>query len=118
MTRLAIIAILASTAAHAETTRLWPEGGASVTLRPSEAPGAIAEIAFANKLAAGFLKEAFDLSLGGFPVAVRMDHGPGDKPDTMTVTPPEGYIAVPPSVTVPEGETRVITIYSGEGGLS
>jgi hypothetical protein len=47
-----------------------------------------------------------------------MDHGPGDKPDTMTVTPPEGYIAVPPSVTVPEGETRVITIYSGEGGLS
>jgi len=33
----------------------------------------------------------------------------------MTITPPEGLIAVPPWVDVPEGETRVITIYSTAG---
>jgi hypothetical protein len=40
----------------------------------------------------------------------------GGAADRMTVTPPEGYIAVPDSVLVPENGAGVIIIY--EGGLS
>jgi hypothetical protein len=111
----AILSIFAATAAHAEPAQCWGHGKSCVTLRPSEAPGAVAEVTFANAEVFIANTERFDLSLGGFAVGVVINNLAGKQPDTMTVTPPEGYIAVPPSVTVAEGETRVITIYSSEG---
>jgi hypothetical protein len=109
------LALVSSPAIADPAIHVWGAGHSSVQLRPSKAPGAIAEVEFANELVHANQAETFQLSLGGFAITVDMQHGPGAAPDLMTVTPPEGYIAVPPSVLVPEGASRVITIYTSAG---
>ena len=58
---------------------------------------------------------AFELALGGFEVAVRVEHGAGDIPDRFTVVPPAGYIAVPSFLDVGEHDQGVILIFSVDG---
>lgn len=93
----------------------WGNGSSYIRLQPTKAPGAVAEVVFHNEAVHSDKTETFDLSLGGFTLTVEAVVGRGATPDDMTVIVPEGYIAVPPMVSVPEGESRVITIYSTEG---
>jgi hypothetical protein len=51
-------------------------------------------------------------SLGGH--AIEAELGLAD-PDTIRVTPAEGYIAVPDVLTIPDGTTGVVLIYSVKG---
>jgi hypothetical protein len=46
----------------------------------------------------------------GITVRVVIMQEPGDIPDTMTVIPPAGYIAIPESVTVHEEQSGVIIV--------
>ena len=102
-------------AARANDTHSWAMGSSYVTLRPSDAPGAVAEVEFANEPVDGDSVEMFDLSLGGFSVSDEVLLGRGVAPDEISVTPPDGYIAVPPVMDVPEGQSRTITIYRMDG---
>jgi hypothetical protein len=87
-----------------------------VQITASNAPGAVAEVTFHNEIAQTMMLEFFDLTHDGITVAIRIDARQGDVPDTMTVTPPLGFIAVPESITVDEGGAGVIHIY--EEGMS
>lgn len=116
MLRLTLIAALFPVAVMAqENETSWANGSSYIRLQPTDAPGAVAEVEFKNEAVHTDKIETFPLSLGGFTVNVEAIVGRGNTPDDMMVTPPEGYIAVPPVVSVPEGETRTITIYSATG---
>lgn len=115
MIRATIIAaaLLASPAMAESPAKHW--GGSSAILTPGEGH-AVARVLCINRLTSGHgMALTFDLALGGFSVAVRVDHGAGDIPDRYTVTPPPGYIAVPPYVDVGEHDEAVIMIFSVEG---
>jgi hypothetical protein len=86
--------------------------GSSVTLRPTTAPGAMAELFFNNSGADGGGRKVHTFSLGGH--AIEAELGLAD-PDTIRVTPAEGYIAVPDVLTIPDGTTGVVLIYSVKG---
>jgi hypothetical protein len=114
MTRYLALAASIAAPAFAQDTAYW--GGQSfIRLQPTKAPGAVAEVIFQNAEVHTDSDETHTLDLGGFAVEVDMVLGRGMTPDRMTVRVPEGYIAVPGWVDTPEGETRVITIYSTEG---
>lgn len=104
---------LPAMAQPSETT--WGQGSSYVRLQPTKAPGAVAEVVFHNEPVHSDSIEFFTLSLGGFDAFIEMELGDGLSPDIMHVTVPEGYIAAPQTVSVPEGQTRVITIYSTVG---
>ena len=108
---LALIAM--TTAAHADPSRNW--GGSSATL--SAGPGTpMAYVDFVNRLTVvNEMFMAFTLDLGGFDVEIDVDHGPGDAPDRYTITPPEGFIAVPQIIEVDEGDTGRVAIYRADG---
>ena len=103
-------------AAFAEPSHDW--GGSSATLAHGEGD-AIAQVECVNRLTKGrdtFLH--FTLDLDGLSVAVTVEQGGGDIPDRYTVTPPAGYVAVPPSVTVAENDSATILIFLSDGGMS
>ena len=104
---------LVFSAAVAGDTRTWSPT-AYVQIQPHD--DAVAGVLFVNDIAQTMSVEHFTLTLDGLTVEVRIDARADDIPDTMTVFPPPGYIAVPPKVTVREHEAGLIVIY--EGGTS
>jgi hypothetical protein len=107
------LASLLSGKARAETTRAWgylPSYQSTITLQPTEAPGAVAEVEFINRTVHSTEDVTFALDLGGLTVMVDASVGRGMTPDRMTVTPPSGFIAVPPEIDVPEDEAGVVLI--------
>ena len=108
-------AILCTPPAFASDIRMWGPT-AYVQIQPTTVPGAVAQVVFLNDTFHQQMVETFDLTLAGLTVTVRIDALLSLEPETMTVTPPEGYIAVPAQVTVPEGGAGQIVIY--EGGMS
>ena len=115
MTRLAIILALLASPAIAQDTVFWGGTSSHIRLQTTDSPGAVAEVEFHNGEVHSDSNEAHNRSLGGLTVQADMILGHGLLPDRMTITPPDGLIAVPPSVDVPEGETRVIYLYSADG---
>lgn len=99
----------AFSAAVAKDTHMWGPT-AYVTIQPSTRPGVLAEVHFVNDTMHTMMVETFDLTLGDLTVSVRIDAQLSMEPETMTVTPPAGYIAYPPEVTVPEGGAGVVLI--------
>lgn len=71
---------------------------------------AVAEVVFKNDFAHNTGIEFHTLTIPGLSVTLEMRVGNGDVPDEMFVTPPEGFIAVPPAVVVPEKETGRVLI--------
>lgn len=108
--RSIILALLLAFPASAETQHLWAGGYSSIAIQPTDAPGAVAQIVFDNKTVHSDRLERFDLTLDGLTVTVEALVGRGLTPDRMTVTPPPGYIAVPPDLDVGEGEVGVILV--------
>lgn len=110
-----IAAVVISTQAEAQDTATWGRDASHIRLQETQAPGAVAEVEFKNAPVHSDVVEFFDLTRNGLTVSIEATLGRGMTPDDMTVTPPDGYIAVPSQISVPEGETMVITIYSAEG---
>ena len=70
-----------------------------------------ADILFVNRLTHGnALEMAFALEIDGLVVDVEVRNGIGEQPDILIVTPPPGFVAVPSSIEVHEGETGRIRI--------
>jgi hypothetical protein len=84
-----------------------------VQIQPTTIPGAVAVVVFLNADVHQPEDEGtFDLTLGDLTVSVTIDADRSAmmRPDTMTVTPPAGY------VVVPEDGAGQVVIY--EGGVS
>jgi len=86
---------------------------AFVQIEPTALPGAVAVVTFRNDTLHTQFVEVFELALDGLTVTVRIDAQLSLDPETMTVTPPDGYVAVPESVVVPEDGAGQIVIYLG-----
>ena len=110
---LVLILVLGlSSLARAETQRTW--GGenyqSTITIEPTSAPGAVAQVRFANKTVHRDEVVSFVLDLDGLTVTVEALVGRGLTPDRMGVLAPPGYIAVPAEIDVAEDDTGVILI--------
>ncbi len=114
MKALIAAALLLTTPAFAAPSYNW--GGSSATLVMG--PGVpVATVICHNEMTGGQggQGEDFTLSVGAFEVQVSVWQEWGDVPDRYTVTPPEGYVAVPQFIDVDENGTAEIQIYSMEG---
>jgi hypothetical protein len=107
---LATLTLLCALPAGAETQHMWAGGYSSIAIQPTDAPGAVAEIVFDNRTVHSDTLERFDLTLDGLTVTVEALVGRGLTPDRMSVTVPDGYIAVPPDLDVAEDEVGVILV--------
>ena len=108
--RHAVLTLLLALPASAETTHGWAGGYSHITIRPTTAPGAVAEVIFANRTVHGDDDLTFSLTLDGLTVDVHALVGRGLTPDRVTITPPPGFIAVPPELDVAEDDVGVILI--------
>lgn len=100
--------ILLGRAFGGETYRWSPES--HVTIRPSTRPGIEAEVLFLNAGVHDYAQETVFVEVGGLRVGVTITTNTLGADDTITVTPPSGYVAVPPELTVPEDGAGVILI--------
>jgi hypothetical protein len=113
MIRALVLAGALALPAHAETIHAWgyfPEYQSTITLQPTQAPGAVAEVRFVNKTVHMDEVVTFTLDLDGLAVVVVAQVGRGMTPDRMTVTPPDGFIAVPDVIDVAEDQAGVVLI--------
>lgn len=94
--------------ASAETTHGWAGGYSHITIRPTTAPGAVAEVIFANRTVHSDDDLTFSLTLDGLTVEVYAQVGRGLTPDRMTVEAPDGYIAIPASLDVAEDDIVIV----------
>ena len=96
-------------AALAQDTFAWsPES--RITLQPTSQPGAVAEVVFLNTEVHTAFAYAFPLTLDGLTVSVAVEINADGPADRFTVMPPEGFIAWPESLVVPENGAGVIYI--------
>lgn len=128
MIRLALALILAAMPVRAGDTVTWgADAAAWLSLGPTSAPGAVAELTFHNENRHSGAWIAAPVEWQGLSVGVTLEidiaPGPGaaaptasaGAPDRITATPPDGYVAVPPEAVVDEGATQVILIYPVSG---
>lgn len=110
MMRAAISAALIAGPAGAETVMI---AGSAVTLRPSAAAGALAEVEFFNDPTNGpWDNGARPLSLGDFLVSITFAFNVAGDRDRIVIAPPEGVICVPGcEMTLPEGARAVVQLY-------
>lgn len=110
MRYLALVAALAANAAQAQpypSALLEPD---EFTLeRESDTLAIVEYYNSASRSSAHFPRE---LTNGDLTVGLHLDIGNG--PEVLTVTPPDGWIAIPPSISVVDGETGVIELRRGE----
>ena len=109
--RHAVLTLLLALPASAETTHGWAGGYSHITIRPTTAPGAVAEVVFDNKTVHTDENVTFALTLDGLTVEVYAQVGRGLTPDRMTVEAPPGFIAVPPELDVAEDQVGTILLY-------
>ena len=112
--KVAAALFAAALPAHADNVHTWgyfPEYASTITLQPTDAPGAVAEVVFVNKTVHSDEMVSFVLDLDGLAVTVDALVGRGLTPDRFTVHPPDGFIAVPPELDVAEDQDGVILVY-------
>ena len=103
-----------------ESLKVYPSyiGGielGSVELGPPKVVGATRTVTFSNTAVNGPPDtETFVLTHEGFQVTLVFTWSPGS--DTLEVIPPEGFVSVPPSASVPEGSSQEFHIYQYLGG--
>lgn len=110
MTRLAILASLVLTLpAAAQDTASW--GGTGCTLVPVTGEEYVAVVNCTNRLTHYQPWTEGDMTAAGMTVHLSVLHGPAEIPDTFTITPPSGFVAVPPVLVLDEdtrGAVRVM----------
>jgi hypothetical protein len=80
--------------------------------RPPEGDFHWADVIFKNRLAYGpATPTEYHFEFDGKVVYVYFQGGNGDVPDTLSVIPPDGYIAIPSEITVEENEEGLIQIF-------
>lgn len=103
-------------ALHASAPQAVPT---TVTLQPTQRPGAVAEVVLHNENINGHLDEiATELTHGAITIGVRFDWeaDPMSGADAVVVTPPEGLICLPTDcrLVVEESRTGTLWLFSTE----
>lgn len=116
MIRLAAALCMCATPISAADTKTWSSlmGTSYVELGPPLVSGAVASVTFHDEPLHSH-DEDFTLSDRGIDVDVRFNWNAGAA-DTITVFPPDGYIAVPDTLTPGESAKGVSHIYKYLGG--
>ena len=92
------------------------ESPAFVELHAPEAPGAVASVTFQNReVHSG--DENFSLTFEGLTINVELAWNFGGTDEVITVTPPEGYVAAPRSISVGENTRQTLHIYTNGVGM-
>ncbi len=102
-----------SAPACAEDTHAWgyfESYQSTIRLQPTNAPGAVAEVEFMNRAIHADEDVTFFLDMGDLMVMVTASVGRGSTPDRITVTPPDGYLAIPDMLDVAEEDVGKILI--------
>jgi len=112
MIRIAALCAILAGPACADTSH----NGTSVDVSITAANGPhVAVIEMMNHLRYSSSSAPFDLDVGTLRVRVTIMQRQGSLPDTVSVEAPEGFIAVPMSIELAEGQAGEILIYSIEG---
>jgi hypothetical protein len=111
-----MILALAACAAVLPTTPVVSSWGdsrpSSVILRADD--DALAVVEFVNTLTGRNPEAPFRMTLGDLTVTIHIEFGRYTVPDTITLTVPEQYIAVPPVLVVDDGTTGTQRIYCAD----
>lgn len=116
-----LAALLALPAAADESTKVWPSvtsyaDPAVIKMHAPKHPDADATVTFWNETV-HHSNEDFTLTFEGLTINVALgfnvDEGGAER---VTVLPPDGYLAVPAEITVPEHESRELHIFKWRGG--
>lgn len=108
MTRTLAALILTAAPVFAEPSAHW--GASSATLsRCHEADACVTVI---NRLSASPDIAAATLDLDGLSVEVIAVMGAGAEPDRITITPPRGWLVMPPWADVAEDGAVVFTLFA------
>lgn len=110
--RHALLTLILALPASAQDTHTWGSAfyPSTIVLEPTTAPGAVAQVSFDNRTVHRDERVTFNLTMGELTVTVEALVGRGLAPDTFTVTPPDGYLAVPESMDVAEDDVGVILV--------
>lgn len=104
-----LIATLALTLpAAAQDTAMW--AGTGCQLVPVTGSAEVAQLRCRNVLNSTSPFTEGTLTAGGLDVGLSILHTPGGIPDEFTVTPPIGFVAVPPVLVLGEGAAGVVAI--------
>lgn len=118
MTRALLLCLLASPVA-AQDTRTWPGYSgipdSTARLHAPTVAHAEATLTFHNTTVHSF-DETFVLTWGGITVDVDFRWQVDGSAESLTITPPPGYIAMPDVLTVDEDSTGVSHIVKYRGG--
>lgn len=108
--RMAAAALLVAVPAFAQDSVNL--SGSIITLRPSQAPGAVGEVVLDNRLLNSVHDEVrTDLSMPGLSVGIAFDWNMNSAgADAIRVMPPEGIICVPHDCVLVVAETQVGTL--------
>jgi hypothetical protein len=119
MTRLALaLTLLAAPALAQDDYAVIGEpdlylGATTIRLQPSEQPNALAEVVFHNaEVNDGGDEATYPLTLGDLTVEVTFGFNVDPLgSDSITVTVPPGYVAIPATLVVGEDSTGTVLIY-------
>lgn len=106
--RHAVLTLLLALPAQAQDAAYW--GGTGCVLVPVEGQAHIAEARCINLLTGYQPWTEADITAGGLTVHLSVLHGPDRVPDQFVVTPPDGFVAVPPVLVLDEDQTGVVRI--------
>jgi hypothetical protein len=119
MTRLAaFLCLFASPLAAQDVAYIGPPANAperlsTVTLQPTDEPGAYAEVIFVNRDVNGSRDNGtYHVEIPG--LAIEVNFRWSSAADAIEVITPDGFFAVPAIVEVAEGDSARVLIYSGE----
>lgn len=96
--------------AYGQETHVWEKSTSFITLVPSDG-AAVAMVIFHNEQVQ-LQTETFELHIPGLTISVRTMIREGMMFDSIEVSVPIGFIAVPRVLDVEEGESGVTSIYN------
>ena len=106
---LSVVFCVAFSASYADDVYRWTDQN-YVTIQPSSRTGVVAEVHFVNDITHQLGEETFTVDLDGLTVRIDYMMNTVGADDTIIVTPPEGFIAYPPEITVPENGAGTVLI--------
>lgn len=106
-----VLVLISTNVAYAQSIYDWGNSDSISSVSIEESDGIEAAILFDNKLSLSTNVVKFSLDFRGNFYDIMIVHGDGTEPDTIFVVPPNGYIAVPESLSVEDNSVGVIEIH-------
>ncbi len=95
----------------ADNVFAWARGTSFLRLDAVEGKDHVAEVQFQNGAVHSDLVETNTLSIAGLSISFTADVGHGARPDFIDITVPDGFVAVPVSISVNENQNGKVLIY-------